>query len=332
MAGTSKTWIRWPIVVIVFIFALCLTACSEAGQPLDTPKAEEQMVGAEAADVSSVPEFSGEPYVTLHDNKPFLQDGFSDEEVFERYSPLDELGRCGAATACIGRELMPDEKRGAIGQVKPSGWQTVKYDIVEGRYLYNRCHLLGYQLTGENANPNNLITGTRYLNVEGMLPFENQIAEYIEETGHHVWYRVTPIFKGKELIARGVTMEAYSIEDKGEGICFCVYCYNVQPGIEIFYADGSSKKTEDTKTVKEETSEAAKKKGTKKGNTKENTKENNEAFAREQQYVLNKNTKKFHYPDCSSVAETKEYNKKEYTGNRQELIEAGYEPCGRCLP
>lgn len=328
MAGTAKIWIRWPIVAIIFIFVLCMTACSEAGQPLDTPKAKEQMVGVQAADVSLVPEFSGEPYVTLSNNNPPLQDEFSGEKVFEQYSPLDELGRCGAATACIGRELMPDEKRGTIGQVKPSGWQTVKYDIVEGRYLYNRCHLLGYQLTGENANPNNLITGTRYLNVEGMLPFENQVAEYIEETGNHVLYRVTPVFKGKELIARGVTMEAYSIEDEGKGICYYVYCYNVQPGIEISYTDGSSKQIEDAKTVKEEVSKAAKKKSAKEGSAKED----NEVSAGEQQYVLNKNTKKFHYPDCSSVAETKEYNKKEYTGSRQELIEAGYEPCGRCLP
>ena len=190
--------------------------------------------------LEDVPPFSGEPYVVLQDNQPgFSQEDFTTDS-FETYSSLDLLGRCGTAYANIGLDLMPTEERDSIGQVKPSGWQTVKYDIVDGKYLYNRCHLIGYQLSGENANEQNLITGTRYLNVEGMLPFENMVADYVQETGNHVLYRVTPIFQGTELVARGVQMEAESVEDQGEGICFNVYVYNDQPGITIDYATGES--------------------------------------------------------------------------------------------
>ena len=161
---------------------------------------------------------------------------------FEHYSKLDSLGRCGAAFANVSRSTMPTKKRGAIGNIKPSGWHTVKYEGIDGKYLYNRCHLIGYQLTAENANPRNLITGTRYLNVTGMLPFENMVADYVKETNHHVLYRVTPIFKERELVARGVQMEAYSVEDKGAGVQFNVYVYNNQPGISINYETGRSKK------------------------------------------------------------------------------------------
>ena len=159
---------------------------------------------------------------------------------FEEYSDLDNLGRCGVAMASVGQDIMPTEERGSIGQIKPAGWHTVKYDCVDGKYLYNRCHLLGYQLTGENANERNLITGTRYLNVDGMLPFENMVADYVMETGNHVMYRVTPIYTGNNLVADGVLMEGYSVEDQGEGITFCVYVYNVQPGVRIDYATGDS--------------------------------------------------------------------------------------------
>ena len=189
----------------------------------------------------TVPEFSGSPYAEINENKPF----FTKEEItvnsFERYAPLDELGRCGPAFANISKEIMPTEERGPIGMVKPSGWHTVKYpDIIEDLYLYNRCHLIGYQLSGENANERNLITGTRYLNVEGMLPFENEAADYVRRTGNHVLYRVTPIFEGDNLVAEGVLMEAYSVEDHGRGVRFCVFVYNVQPGIEINYKTGKS--------------------------------------------------------------------------------------------
>lgn len=185
--------------------------------------------------------YSGQPYVAINDNIPVFSEKELSEKSYEHYSERDNLGRCGTVTASIGIELMPTEERGAIGSVRPSGWQTVKYDIVDGKYLYNRCHLIGFQLSGENANEKNLITGTRYLNVEGMLPFENMVADYVKETDNHVAYRVTPYFKGDNLVAHGVQIEAYSIEDEGEGICFNVYCFNVQPGVIINYTDGTSK-------------------------------------------------------------------------------------------
>lgn len=191
--------------------------------------------------VKNIPAFSADAYVVINENKPEFSKADYTTSSYETYTELDRLNRCGAAMACIGKDIMPTEERGSIGQVKPSGWHTVKYDFVDGKYLYNRCHLIGYQLTGENANEKNLITGTRYLNVEGMLPFENMVADYVKETGNHVLYRVTPIFDGDDLVARGVQMEAWSVEDDGEGICFNVYCYNNQPGVEIDYATGESK-------------------------------------------------------------------------------------------
>ena len=193
-----------------------------------------------------LPAYSGEAYVELNDNVPSFSKNDMTTKAFEKYSELDDLGRCGAAYVNICRETMPTEERGNIGMIKPLGWQTVKYDNVDGKYLYNRCHLIGYQLTAENANEKNLITGTRYLNIEGMLPFENMVADYIDETDNHVLYRVTPIFKGDNLLASGVQMEAYSVEDKGKGVSFNVYCYNVQPGIEINYSDGTSRLADGT--------------------------------------------------------------------------------------
>ena len=207
------------------------------------------------------------------------------------------------AEANIGQDLMPTEKRGAIGQVKPTGWHTVKYDQVDGKYLYNRCHLIGYQLTGENANEKNLITGTRYLNVEGMLPFENMVADYIKETGNHVLYRVTPIFTGENLVADGVEMEALSMEDNGEGISFHIFAYNNQPGISINYRTGDSTLSESSGTMTDQ-----------------------------QEYVMNTASMKFHLPSCSSVSTIKEENKATYQGPREDLIAEGYEPCGRCNP
>ncbi len=216
---------------------------------LQTVKTSLPGVGAETTkpkvqsfDLSHIPDFANKPFVVLHNNVPDFPDKDKTKISFEHYSPLDRLGRCGAAYANIGRDLMPTQKRGPIGSIKPSGWQTKKYDFIDGKYLYNRCHLIGYQLTAENANPRNLITGTRYLNVTGMLPFENMVADYIKETNGHVLYRVTPIFQGDELVARGVQMEGYSVEDKGEAISFNVYVYNNQPGIRIDYKTGLSKR------------------------------------------------------------------------------------------
>ena len=190
--------------------------------------------------LDEIPPYSDSPYTVINNNQPF----FSEEDYtvysVETYSELDSLDRCGTAYACIGTDIMPTEKRGSIGSVKPSGWHTVKYDIVSGKYLYNRCHLIGYQLSGENANTKNLITGTRYMNTEGMLPFENMVADFVKETSFHILYRVTPIFNGDNLVADGVLMEAESVEDNGSGILFNVFCYNVQPGISIDYATGNS--------------------------------------------------------------------------------------------
>ena len=189
---------------------------------------------------ATLPEYSDSPYVIVNNNEPFFTENDMTADSFEYYGELDELGRCTVAYASIGKDLMPTEKRGSIGSVKPTGWHTVKYDIVDGKYLYNRCHLIGYQLTAENANKNNLITGTRYLNVDGMLLFENMVADYIKETNNHVLYRVTPIFTGDNLLADGVLMEAESVEDNGEGISYNVFCYNVQPGVKIDYVTGDS--------------------------------------------------------------------------------------------
>lgn len=189
---------------------------------------------------SAVGEFSGEPYVEVNGNVPFFTENEITDESFESYGEMDALERCTVCIASIGEDLMPTEDRGSIGYVKPSGWQNEKYDFIDGKYVYNRCHLIGFQLTGENAMRENLITGTRYLNAEGMLPFENDVAQYIKDTGNHVMYRVTPIFEEDNLLASGVLMEAYSVEDEGEGICFNVYCYNVQPGVIIDYSTGEN--------------------------------------------------------------------------------------------
>ena len=257
-----------------------------------------------------IPLYTSEPYTEINGNIPFFTDNEITDQSFETYSPLDALGRCGTAFACVGRELMPTEERGSIGQVKPSGWHLVKYDCVDGKYLYNRCHLIGYQLTAENANERNLITGTRYLNIEGMLPFENQVADYVQQTGNHVLYRVTPVFEGDNLLASGVLMEGYSVEDSGTGICFCVYAYNVQPGVQIDYVTGESALADapPPESIEQVLTEE------------------------ESNYVLNHNTHKFHRQSCSSVEDIKPSHREDYFGSREALIEQGYVPCKRCRP
>lgn len=189
--------------------------------------------------VLDIPDYSGFNYIVLNNNEPVF-DNVDTSKSFEIYSDLDDLGRAQVAFSNIGKDLMPTEKRTSIGMIKPSGWHTVKYDIVDGKYLYNRCHLIGYQLTGENANSKNLITCTRQMNTKGMLEFENKVADYINKTNNHVLYRVTPIYKDDNLLASGVIMEAKSVEDNGEGIKFNVFVYNIQTGIEIDYKTGDS--------------------------------------------------------------------------------------------
>lgn len=295
---------HYPVAAFLLLLALLFGGCSYNQPGLDTQAIQENT--QKSYELTDIPAYAGNSFVILDDNKPaFSKKDRERTDAFETYSDLDELGRCGVAYANICKELMPTEERGAIGMVKPTGWHTVKYDNVEGKYLYNRCHLIGYQLAGENANEKNLITGTRYLNVTGMLKFEDQVADYVNETNHHVLYRVTPVFEGDNLVASGVEMEAYSVEDKGEGVSFHVFLYNVQPGITIDYATGESW-LDDSKT------------------TEDNEKTLN--------YVLNTNTHKFHKENCESVRDIADSNKEVYTGNRGDLINMGYEPCKRCKP
>ena len=296
------------LLVLILSLSLVLTACSGSDKT-DKPNGSSTMQSGESSD--AIPDYSGQDYVTLSDNTPEFTDDELADNSFETYSELVELGRCGVAMACVGIDIMPTEDREGIGQIKPSGWVTAKYDIVDGKYLYNRCHLIGFQLTGENANEKNLITGTRYFNVEGMLPFENMVADYVRETKNHVMYRVTPVFEGEDLVAKGVQMEAYSVEDDGEGVCFNVFVYNIQPGITINYANGQSalsgeKIPDDSSSVGSSDAKV--------------------------NYVLNTNSKKFHDPDCGSVKDMNEHNKQEYSGSRADLIADGYEPCGSCKP
>ena len=235
------------------------------------------------------------------------------------------------AISNIGKDLMPTKKRGSIGQVKPSGWHTVKYDFVDGKYLYNRCHLIGYQLTAENANEKNLITGTRYMNVEGMLPFENMVADYIKETGNHVLYRVTPIYTGDNLVADGVEMEAKSVEDDGDGVSYHVFVYNEQPGVVIDHATGESHLAEDTESYADQEEDTKPYEEYAEDAQTEADAEQEQAVA-SGEYVLNTNTMKFHRPDCSSVNQMSDANKWEYHGTRDEVTGMGYEPCKRCNP
>ena len=287
---------RWlSLLFLLFALLAALTGCVVA--PPSAPPPPQPTL-------QDIPAFLGEPYVELCGGQPEFTEEDLTTEAFEFYSELDALGRCGTAYANICRELMPTEERDSIGQIKPSGWHTVRYDgLVDGKYLYNRCHLIGYQLAGENANERNLITGTRYMNVDGMLPFENLVADYVQETGNHVLYRVTPIYSGSDLVAGGVQMEALSVEDGGEGVRYNVYVYNAQPGVEIDYATGESW------LEGEEPADGA-----------------------EFTYILNTRSKKFHDPGCAGVATMSEANKETFTGGRDEVIAMGYSPCGQCRP
>jgi len=229
-----------PIAAVLLALLVVVGGYFFAGDGTQPPRAPQSA----AMTLDTIPDYEGAPYVELWDNEPEFSDAELTETSFETYSELDALGRCGVAYANIGQDLMPTEERGSISRVKPTGWVQAQYDCVDGGSLYNRCHLIGYQLSGENANWKNLITGTRYMNVDGMLPFENLVADYVKETGNHVLYRVTPVFDGDNLVASGVEMEALSVEDGGEGVCFHVFVYNVQPGVIIDYATGESRLSE----------------------------------------------------------------------------------------
>lgn len=284
----------------------------------ETTTVQSTIVSAPEFNILEIAEYSGTPYVEINGNLPYFVEDDYTTTTYEYYSPLDSLGRCGFACACIGVEIFPTEPRGEIGDIKPSGWHTVRYDdIITDRYLYNRCHLIGYQLSGENNNPLNLITGTRYMNIEGMLPFENRVYDYILSTNNHVLYRSTPIFENENLVASGVLLEAFSVEDYGKGICFNVFTYNVQPGIIVDYATGESHyamvQEDDQTDVPERTI------------TEDITEP-------EITYILNRNSKKFHYPTCSSVEDMKESNKIYSHDSRDTIISSGYVPCKRCNP
>ena len=284
-----------------------------------------------------VPAFEGNPYVYVNDGEPtFTDEQRAAEPGHEHYGELDELGRCTAAFAVVGPETQPTEKRGSIGEVRPSGWQMAKYDFVEGKYLFNRCHLLGYQLTGENANERNLITGTRYLNVQGMLPFENAVADYVDATGNHVLMAVMPVFEGSELVARGVHMMAESVEDGGEGVAFNVFCYNVQPGVVIDYGTGESMLEEDATPLPDvsgaESAPDTASEGAGAGEASEKGATGSAEGKGTTEYVLNTNSKKFHLPSCSSVDQMSPKNREDVEDTRENLIAKGYDPCKRCNP
>lgn len=253
----NKTVLKTIRLLVVLIFCcLMVTSCGVIEeieqQGYEDMDDNDKFYEESAISMADIPEYNGQAYIAINNNIPEFDQEDMTQTSFEQYSELDELGRCGVAFANVGQDLMPTQERGSISQVKPSGWQSVQYDIVDGKYLYNRCHLIGYQLTAENANKQNLITGTRYLNIEGMLLFENMVADYVKETGNHVLYRVTPIFEGNDLVARGVQMEGYSVEDQGESICFHVFAYNVQPGIVIDYSTGESYLEEDGDSLPEQ--------------------------------------------------------------------------------
>ena len=315
MKKKLKKWFAGTGAAAVLILGLAVPAAGPADEVL------------ELADVG---DFAGRPYVELKGGVPdFTEEDLAEAEgYYEMYSPLDELGRPGMAAASVGLELMPEGEREGIGMVKPVGFSTVRYDdLIEDKYLYNRCHIIGWQLTGENANERNLITGTRYMNVEGMLPFENQVASYVKRTGNHVLYRVTPIYEGEELVCRGLQMEALSLEDGGEGLSFHVFVYNVQPGIEIDYATGDSRRAQ----IREELTDEMPAPGSSES-ADLNPDAPESAVPEDCTYVLNRNSHKFHYPSCESVSDMAGHNKIFSSEDRDTVVAQGYEPCKRCSP
>lgn len=281
------------LCMLMLVFALCFCGCSETG----TDDSASELEGLTEL------EYEGRAAVEVNGGMPYFSEDEYEEESYDRYFRLDRYGRCTGAMACLGADLMPTEERGDISSVKPSGWQTSEYSFIDQGKLYNRCHLIAFMLTGQNANERNLITGTRYMNTRGMLPYEIEVADYVMTTGNHVLYRVRPVYEGTDEVASGVLMEAFSVEDRGRGICFNVYCFNVQPGVVIDYSDGSNHRDENAASLE---SEGGKK------------------------YVLNTNTHRIHAPDCPSVSDISDYNRQDVTADIDTLIAAGYSRCGNC--
>ena len=350
--GTHRR-ILWLLFLFLFTALAVETAygagSGAAGAVSPTPAPEEEVYTYQKLSLSDIPPYSGQPYADINGDVPFFHEMTT--LAFDGYGPLDELGRCTVAYACVGPETMPKEKREDISSVLPSGWNDAEYTNVDGGKLFNRCHLIGFQLTGQNANERNLITGTRYMNTEGMLPFENSVAQYIETTGNHVMYRVTPLFEGDNLVAAGVLMEARSIEDPL--VQFCAFCYNVQPGITIDYATGEStgpafhRSDEAVETLDSagktgdsagetgdptgETRGAAGKAGDAAGETRGAAGET-EGTVGDWKYIINVSSRKFHLPGCESVKKMSKKNMQGWDGTREELIEMGYDPCKNCMP
>ena len=314
--------------------ALPLAACNNASNaPVEAPS------GQAAATIEELPAYDGELSVEVNGGQP----GFTEQESapeaadkpFEDYSPLDDLGRCETAFALVGPETLPDKPRGDISNVRPSGWKQARYETIDQQALYNRSHLIAHQLAGEDANERNLITGTRTMNVEGMLPYEELVGDYVRKTGNHVLYRVTPVYEGDELVARGVQMEGFSVEDSGRAVRFNVFVYNIEPGIQIDYATGDSWASDNTPEVTSNKAINQGSEGSKGGSSNKSAKtESSKAQSGDTQasYVLNTNSRKFHDPSCPSAADIADSNREDFEGTRDELIEKGYEPCGRCNP
>lgn len=345
------------LLTFIIIVAVCFVAwsCGLSGKVADLRRNSDYDV------LSEVPDWSGEPSVEVYDNKPEFErseirkaeKSINKGKRFQAFTEMDKLDRCGSAIACVGSETMPVGERESIGMVKPSGWQISKYDFIDnGGYLYNRCHLIGWQLTGENEEVRNLITGTRYMNVQGMLPFENRVAEYVRKTGNHVLYRATPVFSGDELVARGVELEAYSVEDGG-GLSFNVYCYNVQPGVDIDYKTGKNSLDESSlpESLREGKNDGAGDSTRQADGADAGTGQADEAGADSGDsteesgyqypdleipdgvtYILNKNTMRFHRTDCEGAKTIREHNREWFYGTRQEAIDDGFVSCGMCKP
>lgn len=319
-----QTLLRIRALILAATMLVSMTGCGSTNdkkeESMKAPTTVElqnrpQKGSMSAVTLADIPAYAGKPYAVINDNNPF----FTEEEIakattsWEEYGDMDKLGRCSMCWASVGKDIMPTGERGSIGAVKPTGWHTVKYDFVNGKYLYNRSHLIGWQLTGENANEKNLVTGTRSFNVDGMLPFENMVADYVREDDKRVLYRVTPMFDGNDLVCRGVLMEAISVEDNGDSVLFNVFVYNVQPGVKINYATGESSLDDgQTAGTGDSDSEAASDVDT--------------------TYVINASSMKFHKEDCSSIFSMNPANKKVVTSTRDELVSEGYSPCGICKP
>lgn len=317
------------LIKVILIAAVCLLlagAASAGGYLIWHDKGAG--AGEELSEYSEL-EFSGRPYVDVNEGVPFFEEDDYTTDSYDKYYRLDRYGRARGAMACLGTDLMPVEERGDISSVEPSGWQSAEYDFIEQGHLYNRCHLIAFMLTGQNANEKNLITGTRYMNTRGMLPFESEIADYIMTTGNHVMYRVRPVYRESNQVASGVLMEAYSVEDEGAGVCFNIYCFNVQPGVKIDYSDGSSH-ADGTVTESETSGGSSGWSGF--SRDEEIAKVSGLASEDGTDYVLNLRRHKIHFPECSSVGEMSEENRYEIRAGKNALKDAGYDECGSCRP